>query len=264
MKLKKSIIGLFALAGITALAGCSTGEGATSKAPDPQNPTQTSALEPEETSTTEVVPTFEAYTLEQLHAARKAKTLDSLERKTVSIKGKVTYVKRVDDYSETMFIQSGKYALEVSYPEPYSVNVGDSVEAKGYFSIYKTGDISEIKLYTDKTSNSHYDIKVINEAFNVETVTLNNKEDLSEYDSSLANIDFTVTNPSYRSAAFVGNLKEGNDEIIVAPKSKMAENLETPYEEGDKVSYTGVFTFGGNTALVLRYYDRAGFAKKTN
>ena len=268
MKFKKGILGLLALAGAFSLVGCMfSGGETTTKAPDPTTTTQTNT-DPESTTTTEVVPTFEAYTLEKLHEVRKANNLASLEKKTVIIKGKVTYAKRVDDNADSMFIQSGKYGLEVSYPEPYNVKVGDVVEVKGQFSVYKPGigdgGINEIKLYTDHSMNSHYDVKVINEAMTVETVTINSKADLIEYDSSLATIDFTVINPSYRTSAFVGKLKEGNEEIIVAPKTRFTENIDTPYEENDKVRYNGVFTFGGNTALVMRFFDKVGLSKITS
>ena len=268
MKLKKRILGLLALAGAFSLVGCmfSGGETSTTKTPDPTTTTQTNT-DPEPTTTTEVVPTFEAYTLEKLHEVRKAKNLASLEKKTVTIKGKVTYAKRIEENADSMFIQSGKYALEVSYPEPYNVKVGDVVEVKGQFGIYKPGigegGITQIKLYTDRSMNSNYDVKVINEAMTVETVTINSKADLIEYDSSLATIDFTVVG-NRTNAAFIGKLKEGNDEIIVAPKAHFTENIETPYVANDKVRYSGVFTFGGNEALVMRFFDKAGFSKLTS
>lgn len=262
MKIKKGILGLLALVGVISLVGCNMGGGGTSKAPTP-TPTSVEPVEPTTTSTTAPAPTFEAFTLEQLHEARKAKTLGALDQKFITVKGKVTFAKRVSEYASSIFIQNGKYGLEVNYPEPFNVNVGDSVEVKGRFGTYQAGDIVTIELYTDSSVSSYCDIKVINEAINVETVTIRKMADLIEYDSSKAVIDFSVVG-NRTNAAFIGKLLEGDDQIIVAPKSHLGDKFEeAPYVAGDKVRYTGVFTFSGDSsARVMRYFGATtGFEK---
>ena len=250
MKLKRSIIGLFALIGVAALAGCSGGSSTPSASSTPAQ----SSSEPEPTPSTQNV-TFENYTLEALHEARKTKTLGTLDQKYVTIKGKVTFAKRVSEYAASLFIQSGKYGLEVYYDEKFNVNVGDSVEVKGRFGTYPTGDITTIELYTDSSVSDKCDIKVINEAINVETVTIRSMADLIEYDSSKAIMNFEVVG-NRTNAAFIGKLPDGDDQIIVAPKSHLGEKFENqPYVVGDNVRYTGIYTFSGDSsARVLRYF----------
>lgn len=260
MKIKKGLVGLLALVGVFSLASCGNDQGTKTTTPAP---TTTATTTDPSTTTTQAAPTFEAYTLETLHEARKAKTLQSLDKKTVVVKGKVTYAKRVNENNSAMFIQSGKYGLEVSYPAPYSVNVGDVVEVKGEFGSYPLGDIYVVTLYSDQSMNANYGIKVINEAITTETVTINSMADLIEYDSSLSTINFTVVG-NRTNAAFIGKLTQGDDQIIVAPKASLAEKFDAgSFAEGESVTYSGVFTFGGDSsARVLRYFDKAGFAKK--
>ena len=213
---------------------------------------------------TSVAPTFESFTLSQLHEARVNKTLPSLNGKLVAVKGKVTFAKYggADNEDGVLTIQSGKYAVEVTYPSAYSVNVGDAVEVKGAFMQDASGDVDIIWISTFKSTNPAFDIKVINETISVETVTITKEADLIEYDSSKSSMTFTVTG-NRNNAAFVGKLSGGDTEFIVANKLFVADKFpEAPYEVGDNVKYDGVFSFSGDSsAKVIRYFDKAGFSK---
>ena len=205
--------------------------------------------------------TFDAYTLAQLHEARAAKGLQSLDKKNVTIKGKVTFNKRLAEDDATLYIQNGKYAVEVNYSKDYQVNVGDVVEIKGQLAFSKQGDVDTIFLSAYTSANPDYDIHVINEAITTEAVTIKKEADLIEYDSSLASIKFKVTGAK-NNAAFVGTLEEGNEEIIVAAKLNVAEKTAADaYKVNDNVLYEGVFTYSGDSsARVLRYLDKAGLS----
>ena len=262
MRLKKGIIGLFALVGVAALAGCSSGNTATSQ---PQaSPSAQSSSEPLASSSK--VTTFVNMTLSQVHDHRVANTLRTLDQKAVIIKGKVTYVKRVAEHENdsVFFIQSGKYAVEVNYPSDYTVNVGDSVEVKGQFGAYALYDTTLLKLYVDHGTNPSFDVKVINESISVENVTITKEADLIEYCGSTSSTLFTVTS-NRTNAAFVGTLSDGTAQIIVANKAHVAEAFDTyPYAVGDNVTYNGVFTYAANEETkVLRYYDRDGLSKNS-
>lgn len=229
------------------------------------NPSTPSSSVPAETSfsaSSQVAPTFEAFTLSQLHDARVAKTLPSLKDKLVAVKGKVTFAKHVGEDDGVLAIQNGKYAVEVAYPDTYNVNVGDVVEVKGMFSEYAVGDVSTISISTYRSTVPSADIKVIDEAISVETVTITKDDELIEYDSSLSSIDFDVVG-SRRNAAFIGKLAEGQAELIVANKLSVAERFpDDSFAVGDKVNYTGIFSYSGNDETkVLRYFDKDGFSK---
>lgn len=102
-----------------------------------------------------------------------------------------------------MTIQSGKYAVEVTYPSAYSANVGDVVEVKGAFMQDTSGDVDIIWISTFQSTNPAFDIKVTNETISVETVTIAKEVDLIEYDSFKSSMAFTVTG-NRNNAAFVG------------------------------------------------------------
>jgi len=249
MKIGKFILPLFAL---TMLASC----GNNSSTPASSAPAQTS--EPSSAqATSEPAPTFEAFTLAKLHEARVNKTLANLDKKYVSIKGKVTFAKRKDDDHYALFIQDGKNAVEVSYPEPYTVNVGDAVEVKGRFMHNVSGGVDTIFVSTFKSVDPYFDIKVIDEAISTETVTITKDAELIEFDSSTAEVQFTVTG-NRTNAAFVGKLNEGEKDIIVANMLGVADPFdEAPYTEGQRVQYEGVYTY----TTAFRYADREGFSK---
>ena len=205
---------------------------------------------------------FESYTLDQLHQVRAAKGLAGIDKKYVSIKGKITFNKRLEDDEATLFIQSGKHAIEVNYDKDYQVNVDDVVEIKGQFMVVKEGLYDTVFLSAYNSVNSSYDIKVINEAISVEPVTIAKEADLVEFNGSKIVADFVVTG-SKSTAAFVGKLPEGDEQIIVAPKLNVAERAEAgTYVENDNVRYQGVFTYSGDeSARVFRYLDKAGLSK---
>ena len=205
---------------------------------------------------------FENYSLDQLHQARASKGLDSLDKKYVSIKGKVTFNKRTADDEATLFIQNGKYAIEVNYDKNYQVNVDDVIEIKGQLVYSAEGNMGTIFLSAYNSVNAQYDMKVINEAINVEAVTVTKEADLIEFNGSKVVADFTVVG-SRANAAFVGKLAEGDEQIIVAPKLNIAEKVDAgTYVENDNVRYSGVFTYSGDeTTKVFRYLDKAGLSK---
>ena len=257
MKIKHCIIPLFAL---MTLASCG-GQGPAASSPAASSPAPAESSEIA-VSSSEAAPTYEAYTLSALHEARASKTLPSLENKYIAIKGKVTFAKQVRDDDGVLMIQSGKFAVEVTYPTTFTVNVGDAVEVKGRFITNKVGDVVTIWISTYRSEVPNSDIKVIDEAIDVETVKIEKLADLVEFDSSKSTIAFEVTS-NRKNAAFVGKLSQGDDEIIVANRLSIAEKFEeAPYEVGDKVKYDGIFTYAGDeTARVLRYFDKAGFSK---
>lgn len=207
-------------------------------------------------------PTFEAMTLSAIHDARVAKTLANLEGKYVTLKGKVTFAKRPNENYDALVIQNGKHAIQVDYPAPYSVNVGDSVEVKGCLKTTNIGDITTIwvSTYTDTVPGAS--IKVVDEAVSVETVTISKLDDLLEYDSSQSDITFSVTG-NRTNAAFLGKLAQGDEEFIVANKTGIADKFdEAPYAVGDHCKYSGIFTYSGTEdARVIRYFDKEGFTK---
>ena len=252
MKVKQLIMPLLAVA---ALASCG---GNSSSATGLSTPAEESS----QATSSQSAPMFEAYTLSQLHEARVAKTLANLDKKFVAIKGKVTFAKHVRDEDGVVVIQNGKFAVEVTYPSKFNVNVGDPVEVKGAFAHNKVGSVDTIwvSTYDDVVSNA--EIKVIDEAISVETVTIAKEADLYEYDVSKASIDFNVTG-NRKNAAFVGKLSEGDAEFIVSNRLDVAEKFpEAPYAEGDKVKYEGlVSTSGDGETKVIRYFDKAGFSK---
>lgn len=223
-------------------------------------PAQSQSSQQEPSSSKEVI-TFDAYTLAQLHEVRAAKGLQSLDKKNVSIKGKVTFNKRLADDEATLYIQNGKYAVEVNYSKDFQVNVGDVVEIKGQLIFTEQGEVDTVFLSAYTSVNPDYDIHVINEAIETETVTIKKEADLIEYDSSLASIKFKVTG-NRNNAAFVGTLEEGNEEFIVAAKPNVAEKTAADaYKVDDSVLYEGVFTYSGDSsARVLRYLDKAGLS----
>ena len=229
------------------------------------SPTPGISTEPSTSSSaaSSVAPTFNAMTLSEIHDARVAETLSTLDGKYVDIKGKVTFAKRVDETYHALTIQSGKHAIEVSYPEPFTVNVGDAVEVKGRLKTDKIGTIDTIYVltYTDVVPGAS--ITVIDESISVETVTISKESDLVEFQNSQASIAFTVTSNDHKLAAFDGRLSEGQEEFIVANKLGIAEKFEEhPYAVGDTCKYTGVFGYSPNTdAKVIRYFDREGFTK---
>ena len=253
MKVRQYILPLLALA---ALASCG---GASSSPADTSHPT---GLSTPEASSQASLPSFESFTLSQLHDARVAKSLLSLNRKAVAVKGKVTFAKHFGEDDGLLVIQSGKFALEVAYPSEFNVNVGDSVEAKGLFSAYEVGEVATISLSTYRSSISTSDIKVIDEAISVETVTIAKEADLYEYESSKATINFSVTG-TRKNAAFVGKLSEGDTEFIVANKLSVSEKIpEGTFAVGDKLKYEGLFSFSGDaTTKVIRYFDKDAFTK---
>ena len=259
MKITKIAIPLLTL---VLLASCGAKKESSSSAP---------ASTPESTESqpsSEPAPTFEAYTLSQLHEARVAKSLASLDNKYVSVKGKVTFAKRTNDTYDILFIQNGKYAVEVSYPSPYSVNVGDAVEVKGQFRYDKMGVLDTIAISTYRDTNANFNISVINEAISTETVTITKKAELVEYEGSLAKIDFKVTSNDRTNAAFDGKLAGSGEEdptFIVANKLGISDKFEGdghPFEVNDDVRYEGVFTYSeAEDVKVIRYLDKEGFKK---
>ena len=256
MKAKSYILPLLSLALLASCGGGnnSSATGFTSRA---------TGLSSSEPSSTKPAPTFRSFPLSELHTYRVNKILRNLTDTMVSIKGKVTSAKHVGDDDGTLTIQDGKYAVEVTYPTTYSVNVGDVVEVKGAFRTQMVGEVDTIWVSTHKSDMSSYDIQVINEAISVEKVTITKEADLLEYDSSVASIAFDVTG-NRTNAAFIGKLAEGETEFIVANKLSIAEKFpEAPYAVGDKVQYDGIFTYAGDSsAKVIRYFDREGFTKK--
>ena len=206
-------------------------------------------------------PDFETYTLDDLFLARLANSLQSLDKKYVSIKGKATFAKRISDTNNALFIQSGQHAVEVTYPSTYIVGVGDIVEVKGQFEVNKLGDVYTIRVNTNRDVNKHFDINFINEFVKVEPAEINSESDLVLYDSSVATIDFNVL-ANRTGAAFVGKL-DGSEEAYIVANSSVADPIpEGTYSLGDKVSYDGIFTYGGdNNGKYIRYYDKEGLNK---
>ena len=251
MKIRKVFLPILTL---VLLASCG-GKSSNSTVSDPG-----SSLEPSSASSSEPLPEFEAFTLSQLHDARVANSLASLYNKYVSVKGKVVFVKRSAEDDGELIIQNGKYAVEVNYPQTFTVNLGDVVEVKGVLDGIKVGDIGTIWVNTYRDSVANSDIKVINEAIATETVTITKEADLVEYDCSYSSIDFVVVG-SRTNAAFVGKLSEGDQEFIVANKLRVAEKFdEPPFNVGETWKYEGVFSYSGDeTAKVIRYFDKDGF-----
>ena len=254
MKVQKYILPLLALAALTSCGGNSS-----SSAPASSEPT----ISTPKASSSQSLPAFENFTLSQVHDARVGNTLPSLHKKRVAVKGKVTFAKKVTDDHGVLTIQSGKFAIEVVYIDAFpDVNIGDPVEVKGVFDGLKTGDTETIWISTYRESVPDSSLKVIDEAITVETVTITKEADLIEFNSSQASIDFDVTG-NRTSAAFLGKLSADQSEFIIANKLRVAERFsEDPYVAGDKVKYTGVFSYNGDTsAKVIRYFDKAGFSK---
>ena len=253
MKTKPYILSLLAVMALASCGGTSSSQPAASSS-EPESSS--------EATSSQSLPSFETFTLSQLHDARVAKTLSSLENKYVAVKGKVTFAKHVDDDRGALTIQNGKYAVEVTYPSVFNVNVGDSVEVKGKFAGNLEGEIATIWISTYRETLPNSDIKVINETIETETVTIAKEADLIEYQASQSSIAFTVTG-NRTNAAFIGKLSEGDSNFIVANRIDVAEKFpEAPYTEGDNVSYQGIFTYSGDSsAKVIRYFDKAGFSK---
>ena len=242
MKLSRLLVSVLAIA---MLAGC----GNSSK--NPSDPT----VDPNRI-------VFDDYTLEELHTARVNRKLQELDKKYVSIKGQVTFAKRVDENTDALFIQNGKYGVEVTYGEPYSVNVGESIEVRGQFLTNKLGDINTIFITTNRETSESFNIRVINQIIEIQTPEIKSESDLLEYDSSFSSIDFTVTNLR-NNAAFVGKIDNSTQEYVVANKRGVAEKFpEGSFKVGDTAGYKGIFTYGGDdTAKVIRYLDKDGFIK---
>ena len=253
MKLQKIVFPLFALA---VLASCGGGNSSASSSMPASS--ESSAQE----NSSQSLPTFEAFTLSELHDARVAKTLPTLNEKYVAVKGKVTFAKHSGEDDGELVIQSGKYAVEVSYPDVFNVNVGDSVEVKGRFHEFKVGDVSTISISTYRSVVPNSEIKVIDEAISTETVTISKEADLVEYDSSLSSIDFDVVG-AHRNSSYLVKLSQGDTQFILANKLSVAEKLpEGTFAAGDKVNYSGIFTYTGNEETkVIRYFDEKGFTK---
>ena len=253
MKVKKFILPL--MAGVM-LASCGGNSSASASGLSSQQ-TSASGLS---TSSSQSQTTFEPFTLSQVHDARVAKTLPSLENKTVSIKGKVTFAKVGESSDGVMTMQSGKYAIEVTCPEASLAKVGDAIEVKGKFVGLYQGDVDTlwVSAYPDTIRDGS--IKVIDEAINVEKVTILKEADLVEYECSVATVAFTVTGMR-SSAAFVGKLTQGDEEFIVANKLGISERFdEPPFAVGDKCKYEGVFGYTSNSqSRIFRYYDKNGF-----
>ena len=125
----------------------------------------------------------------------------------------------------------------------------------------KQGDVDTIFLSAYDSVNPEYEIHVINEAIQTETVEIKKEADLIEYDSSLASMKFKITG-NRTNAAFIGKLEEGEEEFIVAAKLGLAEKTEADaYKVDDNVRYEGVFTYSGDSsARVIRYLDKAGLS----
>lgn len=104
--------------------------------------------------------------------------------------------------------------------------------------------------------------KVINEAISTETVTISKEADVVEYDSSLSSIDFDVVGP-HRNSSYLVKLSQGDTQFILANKLSVAEKLpEGTFAAGDKVNYSGIFTYTGNEETkVIRYFDEKSFTK---
>lgn len=253
MKFTKFAVSLLAL---VLLASCGAKEKPSSSAEASES--ESSQVQP----SSEAAPTYEAYTLSQLHEARVGKTLASLDKKFIATKGKVTYAKREGSF-DIMFIQNGKYAVEVTYPAPFSVNVGDSVEVKGQLQFQNTGATDTIFLSAYQDTYATNSIQVINEAIETESVNITKEADLIEYDASLAVIDFDVTSDGPNTALFSGKLSDDEGTFIVASKLGATEKVEGhPYVEGDKVRYSGVFTYSATeSAKIIRYFGKDGFSK---
>ena len=253
MKLQKIVFPLFALA---ALASCGGGNSSASASMSSSSESSTQA------SSSQSLPTFEAFTLSELHDARVAKTLPTLNERYVAVKGKVTFAKHAGEDDGELVIQSGKYAVEVSYPDVFNVNVGDSVEVKGRFHEFKVGDVSTISISTYRSIVPNSEIKVIDEAISTETVTISKEADLLEYDSSMSSIDFDVVG-TQRNSAYLVKLPEGDTQFILSNKLSVAAKLpEGTFAAGDKIHYSGVFTFTGTEdTKVIRYFDEEGFTK---
>lgn len=249
MKISRLVLPFLALAALASCGGNTPASSATSE-------------ESSQAPSSQALPTFENYTLSQLHDARVAKTLESLRGKYVAVKGQVTFAKRFNEDRAALTIQNGKFAVEVTYPSEFTVNVGDAVEVKGVFVGDKVGDVDTIWISTYRSTVPNSDIKVINESISVETVRIVKEADLYEYETSKSTIAFTVTG-NRNNAAFLGQLTEGETEFIVANRIDVAEKFpEAPYVKGDKVKYDGVFSYSGNeSAKVIRYFDREGFSK---
>ena len=257
MKLTKYAVTFLAL---VLLASCGARE-KTSSSKEASVPESTEAQ-----PSSEAAPTFEAYTLSQLHEVRAAKNLASLDKKFVSVKGKVTFAKRNETY-DILYIQNGKYAVEVSYPSPYNLNVGDAVEVKGQFQHLKIGVTDTISISTYRETNANFNISVINEAISTEVVTITKEAELVEYEGSLAKIDFKVTSND-TTGAFIGKLSDSGEQekdFIVANKLGISDRFDGsghPFEVNDNVRYEGVFTYSGaEDVKVIRYLDKEAFQK---
>ena len=255
MKITKYVLAALPLLVLASCGGSDSSAPASSQEPSVPASSEASSQEP--------APTFEAFTLSQLHDARVAGTLAQLDKKYVSIKGKVTYAKRPNDLYDALFIQNGKHAVMVGYSEPYQVNVGDSVEVKGRLSYDMRGEIPSITVSTHPETNPHFAINVINETIPVEAVTITKEADLLEFESSKVVVDFSVTGEQARGrSAFVGKLADKEKSYIVAPLMGLADLPETTFEEGDNVRYEGVFNYhGDSSAWVFRYADAANLKK---
>lgn len=253
-QITKFILPLFALATLASCGGNSSTPAASTPAAAESSVEQSSAA---------TLPTFDAYTLSELHGARVADKLASLNEKYVAVKGKVTFAKHVGENDGILVIQNGKFAVEVSYPEVFNVKVGDPVEVKGRFNEYKVGDIPTITVSTYRDVVPNSSIQVIDEAISIDEVVITKEAELVEYECSVANINFSVVG-SRKNAAFVGKLTEGDAEFIVSNKLSVAEKVpEGTYVEGDHVSYSGIFTYSGSEdAKVIRYFDHQGLSKR--
>ena len=253
MKFSKFAVSLLALV-LLASCGGKTSSSVSEESKEPES----SQVQP----SSEAAPTYEAYTLSQLHEARAAKTLASLDKKFVATKGKVTYAKREGNF-DIMFIQNGKYAVEVTYPAPFSVNVGDAVEVKGQLQFLNTGATDTIFLSAYQDTYASNTIQVINEAIETESVTLTKEADLVEYDGSIATIDFTVSLKGPSTALFSGKLSDDEGTFIVASKLGSPDKIEgQPYEVDEEVRYSGVFTYSATeSAKIIRYFNKDGFSK---
>ena len=264
MKLTKILI---PLATLTLLASC----GETSSTPRStgftSDPTGSSAAESSESSSAPAV-TYEAYTLSQIHDARKSNSLKNLDAKYISVKGKVTFAFQGadSDLYNTLVIQSGKYALLSDYPASFKVNVGDSVELKGKL-ILTSDDAGHISLLTSKEDVSTNDIRVVDEAIEVETVTgLSTLADLAEYDCSKVDLDFKVADKG-RNGSLVCTIGAETEQFTFGRKLGISESIpsDAPYAAGDTINYKGLYVYNAQSSLekkLIQYLDLSGLSKK--
>ena len=208
---------------------------------------------------------FENYTLSALHAAREAKSLANLNKKAVTIKGKVTFKKDDSSGSSTyVTIQNGKDAMLVNTDVTNGYQVGDAVEVKAIFSYDDNLGILSLGAYRSEVAEAG--IKVINEAISTEEVRITSINDFYLYNHSLVNVDFTVVEETAPKSAvtFEGKVASTENHVLVAYKLGISKKLpKTDFSVGDVVNYKGTFDFTtlSSGEKLFRYFDSSAFKK---